>query len=198
MSKIYTKTGDFKTTCVTGGIRVGKDSDVIEALGTLDEFNSALGLLLAAAEASCKAGKGKNKKFFLRGVINRIQNDCFVIGSELSSIPARANAKNTPGSRKRMEAVRERTLQMEKIIDHLQASLPPLHKFILPEGSVTGALFQVARSVSRRMERRIVRFSRKFEVDPAILAYTNRLSDLLFVLSRAVNHKGGEKETIWK
>ncbi|MBI2430881.1 MAG: cob(I)yrinic acid a,c-diamide adenosyltransferase [Candidatus Levybacteria bacterium] len=169
--KIYTKTGDKGETSLFGGKRVSKASLRVEAYGTVDELNSAIGVVLAKME---------NKE------LSNIQNDLFLIGTML----ANPKAKIVTGLQKRVE-------EFETLIDRMTSKLPELRNFILPGGGTTGSLLHVARTVCRRAERRVVALSQKEKVDRAILMYFNRLSDLLFTMARYVNHKEKKKEVIW-
>jgi cob(I)alamin adenosyltransferase len=179
--KIYTRTGDDGGTALFGGGRVPKSDIRVEAYGSVDELNSLLGWLITQLPAGdAMAG--------LRGV----QEDLFVIGAQL------ATPTETRGKRPSVPQLREgRTLELESWIDLLDADLEPLRTFILPGGSAAGAAIHVARTVCRRAERRVVALDRVDPVDPAIVRYLNRLSDLLFTLARHVNHERGVAEHPW-
>jgi cob(I)alamin adenosyltransferase len=174
LTRIYTRTGDGGTTGLADGSRVPKDSPVIEALGAVDELNSALGVLLAEALAD-----------ELRAWLGDIQNDLFDLGGELSK----------PGHSILTEA---HVTRLERELDRLNAGLPPLEDFVLPAGSRAAALAHVARAVCRRAERRLVALSRAEKVAPTALQYLNRLSDLLFVLARALNRHAGRPDVLWQ
>jgi cob(I)alamin adenosyltransferase len=174
LTRIYTRTGDAGTTGLASGKRVAKDSARIEAMGAVDELNSILGALLAETlPAAARTG--------LEGV----QNDLFDLGGELS----------VPGHPIMTKGHIER---LERELDRLNAELPPLKDFILPGGSRAAALAHVARTVCRRAERRVVTLSRKEKTAPAMLAYLNRLSDLLFVLARSFNRDAGRPDVLWQ
>lgn len=173
--KIYTKTGDKGETSLFGGKRVPKYSLRVEAYGTVDELNSFVGL----AEAHITSKKLK-KELIL------IKNDLLEIGSHLAS----------PSSRP-PKILEQRIRDVEKLIDSLTISLPELKNFILTGEGKAGAFLHVARTVCRRVERRVVELFHKEKIDPVVLRYFNRLSDLLFTMARFVNHKEKKKERIW-
>jgi len=174
LSKIYTRTGDDGSTGLGDGTRVPKDHARVEAYGTVDELNSVLGVLL------CEPLSAE-----LQAALTRIQHTLFDLGGELS----------IPGRQVLADA---QTTELEQLLDRLNAELAPLKEFILPGGSRAAALCHVARSVCRRAERRVYTLSRQERVSPASLKYLNRLSDLLFVMARAVNHASGMPDTLWQ
>ncbi len=174
LTRIYTRTGDAGTTGLADGSRVAKDSPRIEAIGAVDELNSALGVLLAE---SLPDGA--------RDCLVNVQNDLFDLGGELS----------VPGHAIMSKAHVER---LERELDRLNAGLPALKDFILPAGSRAAALAHLARTVCRRAERRVVTLSRKQKTAPSIPAYLNRLSDLLFVLARSLNRAAGRPDVLWQ
>ena len=174
LSKIYTRTGDDGSTGLGDGTRVPKDSARVEAYGTVDELNSLLGLL--ACEALGDA---------LHAALTRIQHTLFDLGGELC-IPGRS------------VLVEAQVTELENILDQLNSDLAPLKEFILPGGTRAAALCHVARSVCRRAERRVYTLSRNETVAPASLKYLNRLSDLLFVMARALNHANGTPDVLWQ
>lgn len=178
--KIYTKTGDKGDTSLFGGQRVPKDALRIEAYGTVDELNSVLGIVRA-----------DNKENEIDSIIDRIQNDLFVLGADLAT-PRSQSSKSI----KRIDAKDSRHL--EKTIDQLEEQLKPLKTFILPGGSLVAARLHFARTVCRRAERSAVRLSRNEDIGEGTTIYLNRLSDLLFVLARYANHAAGVSETKWK
>ena len=179
--KIYTKTGDQGQTGLLGGTRVGKDDPRVAAYGEVDELNALLGLVRAqTADAS------------LRRLLYALQRDLFALGAQLADPSARV------GTRKRKAAITEATVRrLERVIDARESKLPRLTSFILPGGSATGALLHLARTVSRRAERSVVALARREALDPRLVVYLNRLSDLLFVLARSENHGRGEPEDRW-
>lgn len=174
LSKIYTRTGDDGTTGLGDGARVPKHSARIEALGAIDELNSQLGLLLAEPGVPTA----------MQTMLTRVQHELFELGGELS-IP----------NYTRIDAAM--VTQLERELDALNDRLPPLQEFILPGGSRAAALCHVARAVCRRAERRLAALAQQEAVSPAALMYLNRLSDLLFVLCRALNQVLGVPDVLW-
>lgn len=179
--KIYTKTGDKGDTGLIGGKRVGKDHIRVAAYGDVDEVNALLGVVRAHAEEAS-----------LRRLLHAVQRDLFALGAQLADPTARV------GTRKKKAAVTAAHVRrLERAIDARESELPPLTAFILPGGSETGALLHSARTVCRRAERSVVALGRQEPVDPRVVVYLNRLSDLLFVLARFANHRRGEPEDRW-
>jgi cob(I)alamin adenosyltransferase len=174
LTKIYTRQGDDGNTTLAPHTRVPKDSERIEALGTLDELNSAIGLML-----SFQFIPDVCKKVFAQ-----IQQDLFDLGGELC-----------PPFHPAIMATRVH--QLEQSIDEWNAHLPPLTEFILPGGNPSGAACHLARTVCRRAERCLVRLYRQEPFREELLHYINRLSDLLFVGARFLNKERNEPETLW-
>lgn len=174
LSKIYTRTGDDGTTGLGDGTRVAKDHVRVEAFGTVDELNSAIGVLLA-----------EDLPADIRATLTAIQHTLFDLGGELC----------IPGHRMISE---DRVSGLEQILDRLNADLPPLKEFILPGGTRAAALCHVARTVCRRAERRVYTLSKQDTVPGPTLKYLNRLSDLLFVMARALNRAGGAPDVLWQ
>jgi cob(I)alamin adenosyltransferase len=178
--KIYTKTGDDGTTGLFGGSRVGKDDELVEAYGTVDEANAAIGLARATEPAGA-----------LDTLLASVQGDLFVLGAELACVPEkRHNLKLTLIETADIE-------RLERAIDTNEQGLPALKNFILPGGSRTAAALHAARTVCRRAERRTLTASRRVELRPELLVYLNRLSDLLFVLARRANYDAGVADVPW-
>ncbi len=178
--KIYTKFGDSGETALYGGTRISKDALQIEAIGTVDELNAYIGYAQTHIHDAD-----------LSELMERIQNHLFAVGADLA----------TPDSHTKSTEIRitdEFTSDMEKAIDRLSDELPPLTNFILPGGGTAGSLLHVARAVCRRAERCVVRLSREADINPEIIRCLNRLSDLLFVFARVVNHRSNMPEPIWK
>lgn len=174
LSKIYTRTGDDGSTGLGDGSRVGKDSTRVEAYGTVDEANSCIGLLLAAELPDD-----------VRDLLTRIQHQLFDLGGELC-IPGHA-------------AIFDADIDtLETQLDHFNDGLPSLKEFILPGGGEAAARCHIARTVVRRAERRTVELARLEDVRPQPVHYLNRLSDLLFVLSRVLARASGHGEVLWK
>ncbi|MBI2622020.1 cob(I)yrinic acid a,c-diamide adenosyltransferase [Candidatus Microgenomates bacterium] len=185
MLKIYTRTGDKGQTSLFGGKRVAKDDIRVEAYGTVDELNSAIGMIIAEIS---------NIKYQISNIkkeLTKIQHDLFEIGSMLAS----ASIKRSTLDAKRLG---NRAIDFELLIDKLTKELPELHNFILAGGGGAGSLLHFARTICRRAERRVVSLSKKEKVALEILIYLNRLSDLLFTMARFVNFKEKRKEIIWK
>lgn len=175
---IYTRTGDKGQTSLLSGQRVDKDALRVEAYGTLDELNSVLGL----ARSFCRNAR-------VRALIDALQNELFSAGADLAA----------KSGRKTQQIEERHWTQQEAVIDQLQEELPPLKNFILPGGSAGAALIHLARSVCRRAERLVVRLKKEEgEVNPQLVIYLNRLSDLLFVMARYENIMGEGQEIIWK
>ncbi len=183
MLKIYTRTGDKGQTSLFGGKRVAKDDIRVEAYGTVDELNSAIGLAIAFVLSS------KYQVLSIEKGLTKIRSDLFLIGYCLAN--TKYIIQNTKYLKLRVE-------ELEKIIDKLTEKLPGLHNFILPGGGRAGASLHFARTICRRAERRVVSLSKKEKVALEILIYLNRLSDLLFTMARFVNFKEKRKEIIWR
>jgi cob(I)alamin adenosyltransferase len=178
--KIYTKTGDSGETSLFDNTRVSKAHDRVDAYGEVDEVNACLG-----------AARAHLTEADLTAELARIQQDLFALGAELAD-PAKRIAERVAKAHIRTEDAE----RLEATIDRLEGELPALRRFILPGGSPGGALLHLARTVCRRAERRVVGLG-PGAVDPLIVIYLNRLSDLLFVMARAANHRAGMPETEW-
>ena len=188
LTRIYTRTGDQGDTALVGGRRVAKDSPRIEAYGTIDELNSIIGL--ARVFNAERLSKGKAPRW-LDGVFRQLQNELFDLGSELAT-PEDAVYEG-------MHRIGESEVKaLEELMDQCQKDLAPLKSFVLPGGGRVAGYLHQARTVCRRAERRILALTRVETVSPWPLTYVNRLSDLLFVLSRWVAKKGGETEYLWE
>jgi cob(I)alamin adenosyltransferase len=174
LTKIYTRTGDNGTTGLADGSRVAKNAPRIEAIGAIDELNSVLGVLLAEEIPEP-----------VRACLTDAQHDLFDLGGELS----------VPGHAIMSEA---HVARLEALLEKFNAELPPLKDFILPGGSRAASLAHVARTVCRRAERRLVALSHQETVPEFMLQYLNRLSDLLFVLSRTLNRHAGGGDVLWQ
>jgi cob(I)alamin adenosyltransferase len=178
--KIYTRTGDSGETGLFDGTRVPKCDARVAAYGDLDELNAWLGLTRAAGLDDETAA-----------MVERIQRDLFALGSRLAD-PSRRIAQRVT----KAAVTPEDIARLEAWIDAFDARLPPLRRFILPGGSQAGASFHAARTICRRAERSMVALGAG-AFEPALLTYVNRLSDLLFVMARAVNHQAGLTELEW-
>lgn len=181
MSKIYTKTGDAGKTSMLGGKRVSKSCLEMEAIGEVDELNAFLGILIEEIEDDFKREKDK--------LIN-IQHCLFVIGANIASVQTDLKQVKKLGN-KEIE-------KLETWIDKMDGELSKLKNFILPGGSEEASKSFYARAICRRAERQVVALNQRYKIDKNIIKYLNRLSDLLFVLGRWINFKGGVKEVKWK
>jgi cob(I)alamin adenosyltransferase len=174
LSKIYTRTGDDGSTGLGDGTRVAKDSARVDAYGTVDEANSAIGLLLA-----CELPDD------VRSLLTSVQHQLFDLGGELC-IPGHAAIQDAD-----VDA-------LERALDGHNADLPPLKDFILPGGGEAAARCHLARTIVRRAERGTVALARQEDVRPQPVRYLNRLSDLLFVLARVLARRDGHGEVLWQ
>lgn len=178
--KIYTKTGDAGDTSLFDQTRVRKSDARVDAYGEVDELNACLG---AARAAGVDAE--------IAGVIEGLQQDLFALGARLADPSARIASRVSKAS-----IADSHVARLEAIIDRLEEELPPLRRFILPGGAAAGAALHLARTVCRRAERRVVALPAR-DGDAILIVYLNRLSDLLFVMARTVNHRSGVSETEW-
>ena len=177
LSKIYTRTGDAGTTGLADGSRVNKDSPRIEAMGTVDELNSSIGVLLAIMTSPALQP--------LHAALTPVQHRLFDIGGELA----------IPG----VDIIDAADVAaLEQLIDRFNAELPPLKEFILPGGSQQIAQAHLARSICRRAERRYLTLTAADTTNPQALTYLNRLSDLLFVIARSIARLDDTPEVLWK
>jgi cob(I)alamin adenosyltransferase len=188
ITRVYTRTGDGGETALVGGRRVPKDAPRIEAYGTIDELNAIIGLARVFNAERLKKGKDYR---WLDEVFRRIQNELFDLGSELAT-PEDAAYEG-------MHRVGETEVTaLEQLMDRCQKDLKPLKSFVLPGGGRVGGFLHQARTVCRRAERRVLALARVETISPWPLKYVNRLSDLLFVLSRWVGQRLGETEYLWE
>lgn len=175
LSKIYTRTGDDGSTGLGDGTRVGKDSLRVSAYGTVDELNSTIGMVVAAD------GVGDD----VREVLIQVQHDLFDLGGELC-IPGMVTVEDADIER------------LETTLDKLNEPLPALKEFILPGGGMAAACTHLARTVCRRAERAVIALSREESIRSQPQRYLNRLSDLLFVVSRVLARSSGHGEVLWQ
>jgi len=175
LTKIYTRTGDAGLTRLATGEQVPKTSARIAASGDLDETNSAIGVVLSANDVPEP----------VRQILTRIQHELFELGAELAQ----------PG---KVRATDEQVRQLEESLDSLNADLPPLREFVLPGGTRAAAACHLARAICRRAERGIWRLAEEAELNPALLRYVNRLSDLLFVVARVLARQETAEEPLWQ
>jgi cob(I)alamin adenosyltransferase len=186
ITKVYTRTGDAGQTRLAGGQQVWKDDPRVEAYGTVDELNAAVGVVLAFHAG----GRGANAAQ-LDAELRWIQSKLFDLGGLLATTPGQVFPN--------MPRVTEQDVQrLEHLIDRCQKDLPPLEEFILPGGGRMPSLLHLARTICRRAERVCVRLSRQENVDVILIIFLNRLSDALFVLARWVGKLKREPERFWQ
>jgi cob(I)alamin adenosyltransferase len=179
LTRIYTRGGDRGETSLGDGSRVSKLDCRIGAFGTVDELNAQIGVVLAHELPQP-----------FRPVLERVQNALFDVGADLA-VPFGAGDG-------RLRVASEQIEALERECDRFNADLPELRSFVLPGGTPAAARLQVARTVCRRAERDALLASQEVEVNPLVLVYLNRLSDLLFILARAANAEGGADEPLWR
>ncbi len=178
LTKIYTRGGDAGETSLGDGSRVSKLDPRIQAYGTVDELNAAVGVVLAGDAPAA-----------IRPVLERVQNELFDLGADLS-VPLHVEG--------RLRVEQPLVDRLEEECDRLNAELPELRSFVLPGGTPTAAALHVARTVCRRAEREVIDAAGTVEISPLVAVYLNRLSDLLFILSRTANAGAGHDEPLWK
>lgn len=178
--KIYTKTGDGGETGLVDGSRIRKDHARVAAFGDVDELNAGIGVARTHADED------------LSQLLDGVQRDLFAIGAQIADPRAQVASR-----REKAALAAGRIVDVERAIDAREAQMPPLTAFILPGGTPLAASLHVARTVCRRAERSVLALGRTDPVDPLILVYLNRLSDLLFVLARHANHVAGRPEPKW-
>lgn len=180
LTKLYTRKGDDGTTALGSGTRVPKDSLRVEAYGTVDELNSAIGIAVA---------HGVTPK--INEALTTIQNELFHLGSDLCFTEADKKQYTIPQIEGRHVSV------LEQLIDDLTAIVGPLQNFVLPGGTVSAANLHLARTICRRAERMTIALARDEAIGEFVIPYLNRLSDLLFVMSRYENHANEVAEPLW-
>jgi cob(I)alamin adenosyltransferase len=178
LTSIYTRAGDGGETSLGDGTRTNKLDSLIAAIGTVDELNAAIGLALAAALPER-----------LRSPLERIQNDLFDLGADLSVPPAE-------GSPERLRIGHEQVESLERLCDELNAKLEPLRSFVIPGGGEGGARLHLARAICRRAEREVLSAAQERAQSPPVAVYLNRLSDLLFICARVA--AGDGEERLWR
>jgi cob(I)alamin adenosyltransferase len=178
LTRIYTRGGDRGETSLGDGSRVSKLDCRIGAFGTVDELNSALGVVLAG-----------DVSIAVREPLERVQNELFDVGADLS-VPW--------GVSDRLRVEQGMIDRLEELCDRFNAELPELRSFVLPGGTESAARLHVARTICRRAEREVLLGAQEVELNPLVLAYLNRLSDLLFILARTANSLAGVDEPLWK
>jgi len=187
ITRVYTRTGDDGTTALVGGARVPKDGARVTSYGEVDELNAVLGLARSFNAAAAPSPAGER----LEAILRRLQNELFDLGSELATPP---DAVYEGMFRVSADDVRA----LEELMDELQQDLDTLRSFVLPGGGPVSGYLHLARTVCRRAEREILHLAREEEIGEHVLPYVNRLSDLLFVLSRWFGKQGGESEYLWE
>lgn len=194
--KIYTKTGDKGTTELIGGIRINKSDAQLECYGLVDELNAVTGVAIEAVKMLNVTGNAAQERDHIVLMLSNIQNRLFTVGSILATEVGKWEEYW------QQDDLTGWTSEMEEAIDRYTAELPAWRGFILPGGSMAAAQLHVCRTVCRRAERELCRFSQKISVKPPvfehILIFANRLSDFYFILSRKVLQIENKNETIWK
>jgi len=199
INRIYTRTGDDGTTGLVGGVRIAKDSARVESIGAIDELNSYLGIIRTLADAESLLSSNQEETVPLASskrlseIIAALQQQLFDLGAELAT-PKGAEWPT-------MKLFHNQDVQMlENLIDEASIGVPELRSFVLPGGTLSNAYLHLARTVCRRAERELIRFSREESVSSDILKYVNRLSDLLFALARRsarISTTGDLEEYLW-
>jgi len=189
--KIYTRTGDKGETGLIGGKRVSKDNSRIIAYGSVDELNSHIGLVISLLSL-------KNKVLFgdIINLLTRVQNDLFIIGSDLAD-PRCLSETQTQNQHKTPRVVKNMISHLEVTIDKFEMQLTPIAFFILPGGSIESSSLHISRSIARRAEIVTIALSKSEAINLNIIVYLNRLSDLLFVCVRLVNKSLGVEDIAW-
>lgn len=182
--KIYTKTGDKGETGLIGGNRVSKADLRILAYGAIDELNSSIGLVLSFL-------RQKDQFSDLTDTLVHVQNDLFIVGSDLADPTYPKSDYGTPRAEEKMVSA------LEPIIDRLESELVPITFFILPGGTIEASLLHASRSIARRAETAVAALSNRYPINPVVLVYLNRLSDLLFVAARLANKRLGVADVAW-
>ena len=177
LTRIYTRGGDKGKTSLGQGKRVSKADARIEAIGDVDESNAVIGLIDCSSHQE------------IEDIIKRLQNDLFDLGADLC-VP------ELEGRQDKLRITSDQVEFLERTIDHYNAKLEPLSSFVLPGGSRSSAGFHLARTVVRRAERRVCSLQLKSKINPELVRYLNRLSDLLFVLARVMNNQG-QSDILW-
>ncbi len=178
LTRIYTRGGDAGETSLGDGSRASKLDARIAAFGTVDELNAAIGVVLAGEHDAS-----------LRAVLERVQNELFDVGADLS-VPAHVEG--------RLRVEQSVVDRLEEDCDRFNADLPELKSFVLPGGTDSAAMLHVARTICRRAEREALVAAQEHELGPLVVVYLNRLSDLLFILARTANARAGHDEPLWK
>lgn len=183
--KIYTKTGDKGETGLIGGRRVSKADPRIVAYGAVDELNSSIGMAICMLRA---------EEVFpdLVDVFTNVQNDLFVVGSDLADLDYPESKHSSPRATEGM------AIALEPLIDKFEEELPSITFFILPGGNTQASMLHICRGVARRAETAVVSLSKVQPINPALVVYLNRLSDMLFVAARLANKRLGVPDVAWR
>ena len=176
--KIYTKTGDEGKTSLFDNSRVWKSDQRIMSYGAVDELNSSLGIALSLELDS-----------EIKDILIKLQNDLFIVGSDLA---------NPNMSDNKIRTTPEMITFLEQKIDLLEPQLEPLTSFILPGGTLLASILHLSRTISRRAETHVIALSQNEEINKDAAIYLNRLSDLMFILARAINHRKNISDIVWK
>ncbi|KKQ35504.1 MAG: ATP:cob(I)alamin adenosyltransferase [candidate division WS6 bacterium GW2011_GWA2_37_6] len=188
---IYTKKGDKGSTSLYGGRRVSKSIVRLEVIGCIDELNSLLGLINSKLKDEQKTWT--DKSFTLTNRIERIQGELLQVGADIAT----PYSASTTFQKNIDRLAPENIKNLENEIDEMDTQLPKLRYFIIPGGSETASIAQLARAMTRRAERNAVRLTKGAKLNPNVLKYLNRLSDWLFITARYINKNSGEKDKIW-
>jgi cob(I)alamin adenosyltransferase len=188
INRVYTKQGDRGETALAGGQRVPKDGPRIEAYGTLDELNSFVGV---ARATTVELALSQPDLALLAAILLRVQHELFNLGSILATLPQDVHPRQA-------RITEAEIAQLEREMDRMNETLPPLRSFVLPGGSRLNAELHVCRTVCRRAERAAVALSRSESIPPEAVPYLNRLNDAMFVWSRWASHVTGAAETLWE
>lgn len=192
LNKIYTRTGDDGTSGLVDGSRIAKHDSLMQAIGDIDECNSAIGLAVSAIKSECP-----DQLDIITNLL-MIQNDMFDLGADVATPAAKDQDGHndfTP-SEMVLRMIAARTDWLEHVIDEANAHLTPLNSFILPGGSASSSALHLARAVARRAERSMTKAHQDHGINPAALSYINRLSDVLFTLCRTMNDNGAD-DILW-
>jgi cob(I)alamin adenosyltransferase len=188
INRVYTKTGDRGQTALVGGVMVAKDSPRIEAYGTVDELNAVIGIVRRANQEEAAPAAARTR---IDGLLERVQNELFNLGSELATLPGQIAPTQPRITARHVEA-------LEHDIDELNEGLPPLRSFVLPGGGWVSSYLHLARTVCRRAERCVVSLATAESIGDEPVRYLNRLSDCLYVLGRWNVRERGEAEPLWQ
>ena len=188
ITRVYTRTGDGGKTRLAGGQPVWKHSLRVEAYGTVDELNAAIGVVLASAALQVKK---RRRPALVQKELRWVQHKLFDLGGLLATAPG-------PTFRNMPTVTEQDVVRLEQLMDRCQKELSPLKEFIVPGGGLVGSWLHLARTICRRAERACVALARREPVDRRLIMFLNRLSDALFVLARWTAKQSGEPEVLWE